>query len=587
VPTVVAAVVLLTRGDEDRIGALGLVTAVSPLVGVCLAVLLIGYVVEVHRGGRRYVLGQILVGVIVILYGAPALVESEPRFATAYAHVGFVEYIVRTGHTLDGFDARFSWPGFFSAIATVLDLTGMPSALPLVPWAPVAMELLFLPPLLLIGRQLVADPRGRALGVLVFYLSNWVGQDYFAPQAVAFLLYLVALAILLTWFRPVGGGNGPDAPRGPLGRLGERLAGLPARTLRLFAPLPPDEPVGAGRLRALLLIVVLLVTAMTVSHQLTPFGLGVVVGVMVVFRVCRLRSLPVLIAVLVLSWLSFAATDFWLGHLKDVTGSVGDVSGNVTSNVGHRLQGSGVHRVVLALRLVLTAAVWSAALWAVLRPARRALTDPRLVLLAAAPFPVVALNSYGGEALLRVFLYSLPFMSFLAGSAVLRPGFRRRGVPRRWPVLAAAFVLAVGTLFPIVRYGNERFEMIRPGEFAALSYVYDHAPRGSTLLSLSGSLPWRYRDVERYAYDSALPYLYPVDLARLEARLRSDAEGSLLVVTQSQIYELEDNQGIGPDWAAEMSRRLHAAPNLYVVFESDSAFVVATAPSTALGRGGD
>ena len=39
----------------------------------------------------------------------------------------------------------------------------------------------------------------------------------------------------------------------------------------------------------------------------------------------------VLLAVLVLAWFSFAATDFWLGHLWDVTESVGDVGGNVTS----------------------------------------------------------------------------------------------------------------------------------------------------------------------------------------------------------------------------------------------------------------
>jgi hypothetical protein len=452
------------------------------------------------------------------------------------------------------------------------------------------MELLYLPPLLLIGRQLVPEPRSRLLGVLIFYLCNWVGQDYFAPQAIAFLLYLTVLAILLTWFRAPLGQDAATEPvhSGSARRLAGRLAALAARAVRVIGPAEPYRPATpTWVLRGLLVAVVLIVVAMTVSHQLTPFALGVVVGFMVVFRICALRSLPLLIAVLVMAWLSFAATEYWVGHFQDLTGSVGDVGGNVTANVGDRIQGSPTHRVVLALRLGLSAAVWSAAAWSVLRPARRVGAYPATVVLAAAPFPVLALNSYGGEVLLRVYLYSLPFMSLLAAQTVWRPGWRPGSrTKRRLPVLAAVTVLGLGGLFPIVRYGNERYEMIRSGEFAALSYVYSHAARGATLLSISGSLPWRYRDIERYEYHSALPYLYPLDLSALDSRLRADADGSFLVVTRSQIYEMEDAQGIGPDWAAQMWDALHSAPTLRVVFESDSAFVVAPAPAGPNGRAG-
>jgi hypothetical protein len=599
---VATALALLARGDENRIGGLGLVNAVHPVVGGCLAVLLICFVIELNGRMRKVVLGQLLVGIIVILYAAPALVETEPRFATAYAHAGFVEYISRTGHTLGGFDARFSWPGFFAAAAALVHLTGLSSAVPLLAWAPMLMELLYLPPLLLIGRQIVPDPRGRALGVLIFYLCNWVGQDYFAPQAVAYLFYLVVLAILLTWFRPpvtpdAEAGLGRPGASADVGRQGGDpgagrrgpmwwLTALPARALRVLGPAARDQPAApVWVLRTLLVAVVLIVVAMTASHQLTPFALAVAVGIMVIFGICALRSLPLLIAVLVLAWLSFAATDFWVGHFRDVAGSVGDVGGNVTANVGNRIQGSEVHRLVLTLRLVLTGAVWSAAAWTILRPARRVWAHPSAFVLAAAPFLVLALNSYGGEVIMRVYLYSLPFMSILAAQAVWHPGWRAPGwhVRRGFPVFAAAVLLAMGTLFPIARYGNERFEMIRPGEFAALAYVYDHAPPGATILSISGSLPWRYRDMERYAYGSALPYLYPLDLERLESQLRSDTDGSFLVVTRSQIYELQDNQDVSPAWAADVSRRLHTARTLRVVYESDSAYVVAPASDTTPG----
>ena len=35
--------------------------------------------------------------------------------------------------------------------------------------------------------------------VVVFLLANWPGQDYFAPQALGYFLYLLTIGILLTW----------------------------------------------------------------------------------------------------------------------------------------------------------------------------------------------------------------------------------------------------------------------------------------------------------------------------------------------------------------------------------------------------
>jgi hypothetical protein len=583
IPLTAVAVALLAQGNEDRVGAFGLITAPNPAAWLLVAALVVLYVLELSGRARTLVLGQILVGVVVILYGAPALVETEPRFATAYAHAGFVEYIARTGHPLANFDARFYWPGFFAAGATLIRLAGLDSALPLLAWTPVVMELLYLPPLVLIGRSLVSDPRVRALGILVFYLCNWVGQDYFAPQAVAFLLYLVVIGMLLRWFRPAPA-NPADAP--PSG-FPARLAALPSRTLRFLAPderSPPPPP--AWVVRALHATIVLLAIAMTVSHQLTPFALGIVAAVLVFFRLCRLRSFPMFLAVLVLGWLSFAASDFWVGHLKDVTGSVGDVGGNVASNVGNRIGGSETHLIVLRIRLLVTGALWGAAAWTVLRPARRRWAHRGVVVLAVAPFPVLMLNSYGGEALLRVFLYSLPFVSLLAAEALWRPGWRpgaRRLAPRLKALTASALVLLVG-LFPVARYGNERYEMVRPGDISALTYIYDQAPRSATLLSLAGSLPWRYRDVEKFEYGNALPYLDPVDVAGLERRLRADPDGAFLVITTSQIYEAIDTQGYNQAWADQMIDALHSAPGLEVVYETDSAFVVAPVPEAQPGR---
>ena len=57
-----------------------------------------------------------------------------------------------------------------------------------------------------------ASWRAKWFAAFVFSVGNWVGQDYFSPQSVGYLFYLLIIALLLTWFggsRPVQ--DGPEA----------------------------------------------------------------------------------------------------------------------------------------------------------------------------------------------------------------------------------------------------------------------------------------------------------------------------------------------------------------------------------------
>ncbi|MFD5182992.1 hypothetical protein ACFWMQ_10240 [Streptomyces sp. NPDC058372] len=72
----------------------------------------------------RLLLGLVLVVTVVSLHALPAVVEEEPRFATAWQHLGFLEYLDRAGGSAPALDARWSWPGFFAA-AFVLRACGV------------------------------------------------------------------------------------------------------------------------------------------------------------------------------------------------------------------------------------------------------------------------------------------------------------------------------------------------------------------------------------------------------------------------------------------------------------------------------
>ena len=57
--------------------------------------------------------------------------------------------------------------------------------------------------------------QARWLAAWLFCLLNWIGQDYFSPQGWTYLLYLLFVGFLVTWFRPTErtSGRGSEPPR--------------------------------------------------------------------------------------------------------------------------------------------------------------------------------------------------------------------------------------------------------------------------------------------------------------------------------------------------------------------------------------
>ena len=197
--------------DLTRMNGLGLLSvlpigAIAGVVLLALAFMLGLALPRAYPAG----LGAALAGVVICLDGVTAVIEPEPRFATSYQIAGFVDYVSRTGHTAPGLAAYFSWPGFFALISFLTGAAGTHSMLTLLRVWPMAIDLLCLPPLFLIMRNLRVSWRAQWLAGFLFAVGNWVGQDYFSPQAFNYLLYLVFVAILVNWFtEPDLSGPGP------------------------------------------------------------------------------------------------------------------------------------------------------------------------------------------------------------------------------------------------------------------------------------------------------------------------------------------------------------------------------------------
>ncbi|MEU6332248.1 lipopolysaccharide biosynthesis protein [Streptomyces sp. NPDC047049] len=547
-------------GDSalDRMNGLGLISVlpVATLAGTVLLVAAFGAALSLSRP-RRALLAAVLLLTVVALHTLPAVLETEPRFPTAWQHLGFLDYLGRTGSAVPDLDARWSWPGFFAAVQFVAGACGVTDLTEVLRWWPLTVELLYLAPLFLLLRAVRASWRAKWCALWLFALCGWVGQDYFSPQGFTYLLYLAFVAILLVWFRD---------PRPTWGRRRPGEAEV--------------RPAGRGQLALLLGVLIALFAASVAGHQLTPFVmLGVLTFLVLVRRAC-LYGLPLLCGVLVLAWIGFLAEPYWSGHFDELFGGLGGVGGNVASSVTDRIGGGDpTHKLVLYARVALAGGVLALACWGVLRRRWAGFSERALPVLAFVPFLAFGMQSYGGEMALRVFLFALPGAAVLAALALFpHETGARRGLG---PLAALLTGLLLTAGFLVARWGNEPFERIRPGEVAAMEYVYAHDRPTARLLWLSSdpvnsvtpAMPWGAREMERVQYEPVLAPRDPDRVGPVVTALRKAGPQSYLIVGHGQSESLRLDSGYRTHWEARLRAALDRRPELRRVLANRHAAV--------------
>ncbi len=580
--------------DLSRMNGLGLISVLprQSLAGAGLLVL--AFILTLGLGKHRpVILGAMLAAIVICLDGVTVIAEPEPRFATAYQIAGFVEYISRTGHAAPGLAAYFSWPGFLALVAFVEGVAGKHDLIPVLRLWPVTIDLLCLVPLFLIMRNLRMTWRARWFAAFLFCVGNWVGQDYFSPQAFNYLLYLVFIALLVNWFsRPTPTRLARDRLAGRLAAssLRRRLADHVARWLAMLGRRGvsepgelPSRPVGTGQRAILLALVIAIFVASTVSHQLTPFFMLLACGGLVLVRRCTITGLPLLLAVILVGWISFAAAAFWSGHQSDIFGGIGHLSANLSTSVAGRVAGSTPqHAHVLYVRTALAAVVMIMAALGLARRRYRGIADRAALVLLCVPFLAFGLQSYGGEIALRIYLFALPAACIL-GAFAFFPAARQ--ATRSWRALAAAAAcgLVFVVAFFVARYGNEAFEQVPRGELTAMNYIYSHDGAGTRLAWLSPApsvdntpqMPWQYRDIEKVDYIPAQAPQDPASVTGLVSTLRTLGPGSYLITTRTQETYLQQAASYPPGWGSQFRAHMAAAPGVQVVFADHDAVIYA------------
>ncbi|WP_051943000.1 hypothetical protein [Streptacidiphilus rugosus] len=565
----------LHQADLSRMGDLGLLQVLPPLYWTAVVLLTLGFLLTLRqpRLGQGWLAAHVLT-LIAVIHATPTLLYPTLRYAWAWKHLAVVDAMLRHNGLVPhagALDIYNQWPGFFLLNVGVLKVLGLSSPLAYAAWAPPFVNALALVPLLWLYRSVTTDRRVVWLAVWVYYCTSWVGQDYFAPQAFAFVLYLWMMALVLRRL--------PPAPRTPD---------------HLLPGYPPDRGARGRPWGWTLAVVLLLDAAIVCSHQLTPLMVISSLALLAVPRRNRRVVLPPLIGAVVLTsaWGATVARPYLSANLGSFVTSLATPDGNVAS--GFRSLGTAAPAQVLvgwADRGLSGAVFVLGVACLVLRPWTR---RTPFVWLFFSPLPLLAANAYGGEMLFRAYLFSLPYAAFLI-SVLLRPRSRaaagtgaqatsRQQRPRLRVHTVALPALLLGMLGGLFfgYYSKEAMNYYTLDEVAATQSMIHAAPPGAVIVGVTGSVPGideRYEEHPEVRLTSTSGATQRLLVADPIAGLR-DSVGfvkpgtpAYLILSRAQAWECRLTGELPGDIVARLAAAASVTPGFTLVYRNSDASV--------------
>lgn len=433
-------------GSSLRLDGYGLAASLPPAYFLGLICLPLASGLQWLRG-RQASTAAIVIHVVLfvlIVWLTPLVLEGTPRFRSSYVNFGYVDPVLRGVGLLPDHFIYHNWPLFPVAMATIVRVAGI-SPLLLMAVFPIIMMLAYLVPLATIMRTIAihaggsGEDSGRVAtnahvawpaGLWLFAVFNWTSQDYFSPQAFAYLLFVTWLAVLVHVV---------------IRRKGELTPGTTIALLGLFS------------------LIVL-------THVLTSLE---VLGVLLALTAARLLRRPTLVVtcgLIFIVWQLNMAGPFFAFYGDRLHETLLDISDFVQVNLASRVSGSPEHAQIVRLRILVTGTVFALAGLAVLARLLGSGRSRGVVFGIAFLFGIAFVapaSVYGGEMLIRVLLFSLPI---LAGLAVTAFG------TRAYRLLLVAIVIVMAPIHILTHYGNELHDYVSPGEIAGFEFVSSSLP---------------------------------------------------------------------------------------------------------------
>ena len=493
----------VSRTNVTAIGPYGLPPELPLVFYAGVALLIVSAAIELARdrlSGLR--MSMHVAALVVMLYGTAPMVYSQGRYSWLYKTMGVVQYVNAHGSLNRHIDIYQNWPGFFALAAWFGKVAGVASPLAYAKWAQLVFELAALPLLYVIYHALSMPVRLRWTALLLYFASNWIGQDYLSPQALGTLLSLGIMAMALRWLY-VGGSANPRRP---------------GHAWRLGSPSSLRRPSDAGPPALLSGSVVVVYFVLTFTHELSPYILALQLSALAVARLLRPRWIPIALGAVAIGYLlpRFAFVNSHFGLLN----SIGAFFSNAAPPAFKHATVPRSQRLIEYCAEGLSLGMWSLAVVGVWLRRRSSPIVFTLALLAFSPIILLGVAAYGNEGILRAYLFSLPWTAALAALALvpvetsasihrsLREPSRSKGPLIRARMVRVSVVriplaltIALALFFPAF-FGDDRSNTISQAEVTTITSFLLTARAGPIYCAVDHA---SFADTSRYNIFPLIP----------------------------------------------------------------------------------
>jgi hypothetical protein len=442
-------------------GPSGILGHISPAWYLGLAVLIFTIVLgQVFPTVPRLVaVGAPVMALDAALKLTPAIAYDDPRYAWTLKHVGVVSYILLHGSVNPNVDIYQAWPGLFSGMAWLCNVSHLASPISVARWWTPVIDMGTLLVFYQLASVVLRDSNRAWLASMLFVAGNAINDaDYFSPQSAGYLFVIATLAVV---FR----------------HRGQRASMGPTRWA----------------------LVISFSVADAVTHQLSPYEAVAAVLLLGILGYSRLRWVFFLVLAPAVAWAilhwSYVKTYFPLGQVLDLGGNthtpgaaaVAPAESSLVELTKYAQAGGDLLIGIVALVVLFRA---------------RTRLSAALALCAAGSGFLIFANSYGGEADYRVALFALPWLAVLAlSSPRFSPFYRYLISFALIPILLATYVIA--------DMGLDYVYAVRPGDVKALQFFELRALPSSTLIVLgaNGNFPENVTGRYNLMYEIYFPYV--------------------------------------------------------------------------------
>jgi len=445
---------LVHAGQELTIrgfGDLGLITIMPITHLVAIAILTISFIITIMADKKSEKLLFIHIFILILyLFASATIIDSiiagpGSRMRWAYMNYGFADYVIRNDILNPRLIWYHNWPVFIIYIA-LLNIVSSLSTATIINSFPLFPNLLFLIPLYAIMKNLANSINQTWLSIWIFYIANWIGQDYLSPQCFAFFIYLVLSLILFKFFLVY-----------------------------------ENQGLAFSRLSEISAVIIILFASLAFGHMLTSIIFIDIFVTMYILKMHNRSPLLLLLSIILVSWISYGAILYFEKFFAYFISESLNFDLIFARNIGSRTHGSPGHILVTMIMLSYSALIFLMALigYYISRIQNININKNNAIAIILISISFVAgLVSYGGEVVMRVYFFSLILLAYLGSYLILS---------KRTFIIFMIFLIAIApTLNIISTYGNEKMQYISPGEIMGADFLYENADKGYIV----GGYPW-------------------------------------------------------------------------------------------------